>query len=225
MFWKVEQNKKNPLIDFSLFSSMPFNAATISNFSLNLMTSIVGFSIMFYLQDGRGLPAFQAGLTTVGYLTTLIFFIRIGEKLMSKFNSMYLMAAGSSIAAVPLLILMFTSASNITYTVLCFLALAVIGVGNGVYATPSTVTAVSASAEEKAAVASGIYKMSSALGSSVGITIAGAIQTSILKATNNINMSMKTLIVVACITGLLGAVAAILCKNSSKKALPNRISL
>ena len=49
------------------------------------------------------------------------------------------------------------------------------GLGLGIYATPSTDTAVSTAPENKAGVAAGIYKMASSLGNGFGMAISGAV--------------------------------------------------
>ena len=49
------------------------------------------------------------------------------------------------------------------------------GLGLGLFATPSTDTAISHSPEEKVGVASGIYKMASSIGGAFGVAISGSI--------------------------------------------------
>ena len=61
------------------------------------------------------------------------------------------------------------------------------GVGLGMYATPSTDTAVTTAPEDKVGVASGVYKMASSLGNSFGVAISGTIFT-IMSARDNIHV-------------------------------------
>ena len=59
--------------------------------------------------------------------------------------------------------------------------------GVGMYATPSTDTAVTTAPEDKVGVASGVYKMASSLGNSFGVAISGTIFT-IMSARDNIHV-------------------------------------
>ncbi|WP_160622022.1 MFS transporter [Mixta intestinalis] len=45
----------------------------------------------------------------------------------------------------------------------------------GIYATPSTYTAVASAPQEKAAVAAGIYKLASSLGGAMGVALSLAV--------------------------------------------------
>ena len=61
------------------------------------------------------------------------------------------------------------------YIVSCIFGYLLFGLGLGLFATPSTDTAISNSPEEKVGVASGIYKMASSIGGAFGVAISGAI--------------------------------------------------
>lgn len=56
-----------------------------------------------------------------------------------------------------------------------FTGFALFGLGLGIYATPSTDTAVSNSPSDKIGAASGIYKMASSLGSAIGVAISATV--------------------------------------------------
>ena len=55
------------------------------------------------------------------------------------------------------------------YITLCVIGFLLFGLGLGLFATPSTDTAISHSPEEKVGVASGIYKMASSIGGAFGV--------------------------------------------------------
>jgi Sugar phosphate permease len=178
-FLFIERRQKAPLVDLSLFKSRGYNAAVISNFLLNMCAGCL-FILMPYVQTGRGLTSFQSGLLTIGYLVAIVSTIRVGEKVMLKTGARLPMAIGTFIAAFGILLMSLTFLPNSLYFASAFIGLAIMGVGFGFYATPSTNTAVGNVPQEKAGSASGIYKMASSLGGSFGVAISGAVSTAIL---------------------------------------------
>lgn len=183
LFIIVERKNAAPLVDFSLFTSKGYNAAVISNFLLNMCAGCL-FILMPYVQTTRGLTSFQSGLLTIGYLIAIVSTIRVGEKVMLKTGARYPMIIGTLLAAVGIFLMTFTFLTNILYFTCVFVGLAIMGVGFGFYATPSTNTAVGNVPKEKAGSASGIYKMASSLGGSFGVAISGAVSTAILMSSN-----------------------------------------
>lgn len=179
LFLFIERRNAAPLVDLSLFSSKGYNAAVISNFLLNMCAGCL-FIIMPYVQTARGLTSFQSGLLTIGYLLAIVSTIRVGEKVMLKVGSRLPMAIGTLMAAVGILLMALTFLPNTIYFISAFIGLAIMGIGFGFYATPSTNTAVGNVPPEKAGSASGIYKMASSLGGSFGVAISGAVSTAIL---------------------------------------------
>ena len=68
---------------------------------------------------------------------------------------------------------------DVAYTVVVFIGFALFGLGLGIYATPSTDTAVSNAPDDKIGAASGIYKMASSLGSAFGVAISATVYATI----------------------------------------------
>lgn len=175
-FYFIERSHKEPFIDFSLFSIRMYRGATLSNFLLNSAagTLVVTLSVV---QIGAGFTSFQAGLLTIGYLIAILTTIRIGEKLLQRWGARRPMILGSSITGLGILLLTSTFLLTAQYRVVAIVAFTLFGAGLGFYATPSTDAALSTVPEEQAGAASGIYKMSSSLGSALGIAISAAIFT------------------------------------------------
>ena len=65
----------------------------------------------------------------------------------------------------------------------CIIGYLFFGLGLGIYATPSTDTAI-ANAFRKVGVAAGIYKMASALGGAFGVALSGAVYAIVSNITN-----------------------------------------
>src|SRR5699024_4351295 len=85
------------------------------------------------------------------------------------------MLLGSAFTAVGISFMAFTFLPGIYYTIAVFVGFILFGTGLGMYATPSTDTAVCHAPENKLGTASGVYKMASSLGSSFGVAISTAV--------------------------------------------------
>ncbi|WP_077325097.1 MFS transporter [Virgibacillus siamensis] len=176
-FIKYEGKRSSALIDFKLFKNKAYTGATISNFLLNAVagTLIVANT---YVQVGRGFSAFQSGLLSIGYLVAVLAMIRVGEKLMQKTGEKKPIW-GSTITLIGVALMGLTFLPDILYTVFVFVGFILFGLGLGMYATPSTDTAVSAAPDDKVGEASGIYKMASSLGNAFGIAISATVYSTV----------------------------------------------
>jgi MFS transporter, DHA2 family, multidrug resistance protein len=96
----------------------------------------------------------------------------------------------------------------------------VYGIGLGLYATPSTDTAIDNVPAEKAGEAAGIYKMSSTLGGSFGLAISVAVY-SVVEKVGNMEAAASVGLIVNAIFAVLAllAVVATMPKGSAKKSI------
>ena len=174
LFYKVEISKENSFVDFSLFDNREFTGATISNFLLNAVAGTL-FVINTYVQQGRGLTSMQTGFLSIGYLALILITIRVGEKLLQTVGARKPMLWGTLSTGIGVSLMALTMVQGTAYFILVFIGYSLFGVGLGIYATPSTDTAMSSISDEKAGVASGIYKMASSLGGALGMAISAAV--------------------------------------------------
>ena len=177
-FIKYEANKKNALIDFKIFQSKPYTGATISNFLLNAVagTLIVANT---YVQVGRGFTAFESGMLSLGYLAAVLGMIRVGEKLMQRTGPRKPMIWGTILTLIGVGMMGLTFLPDLIYTIVVFVGFILFGLGLGMYATPSTDTAVSYAPDNKIGEASGVYKMASSLGNAFGVAISATVYSTI----------------------------------------------
>ena len=173
-FIKIETGKLHALIDFNLFKNKSYTGATISNFLLNAVggTLVVANT---YVQVARGFTAFQSGMLSIGYLVSVLVMIRVGEKMLQNVGARLPMIIGSILTAIGIGTMALTFLPDTAYIIVVFVGFILFGTGLGMYATPSTDTAVSSAPEDKVGSASGIYKMASALGGSFGVAISAAV--------------------------------------------------
>ncbi|RST74310.1 MFS transporter [Siminovitchia acidinfaciens] len=180
VFIRVEKKKEHALIDFALFKNRPYTGSTISNFLLNAVAGTLVIANT-YVQVGRGFTEFQAGMLSLGYLVAVLAMIRVGEKILQRTGAKTPMVWGAILTTIGVAVMGLTFLPDLIYTVVVFSGYAIFGIGLGMYATPSTDTAVSSAPSNKVGEASGLYKMASSLGGSFGVaisaTVYGAIQT------------------------------------------------
>ncbi|MCT1926770.1 MFS transporter [Staphylococcus pasteuri] len=183
VFLNVEKKVDNPLIDFKLFKNKPYTGATISNFLLNCVAGTLIVANTF-VQQGLGYTSLQAGYLSITYLIAVLAMIRVGEKLLQKMGSKRPMLLGSMIVVIGILLISLVFLPETLYIISCVIGYLCFGLGLGLYATPSTDTAVSNAPLDKVGVASGIYKMASSLGGAFGVAISGAVFAGVVAATN-----------------------------------------
>ncbi|MDY5061100.1 MFS transporter [Staphylococcus simulans] len=182
-FLIYEKKLQNPLIDFGLFKHKGYSGAVISNFALNAVagTLIVANT---YFQQGLGFTSNQSGMMSITYLVTVLVMIRVGEKIMQKLGAKRPMLYGSLLNAAGMLLIALTFLPTGIYVVSSVIGYLLFGLGLGMYATPSTDTAVTSAPDNKVGTASGIYKMASSLGNAFGIAISGTIYAVVSESVN-----------------------------------------
>ncbi|MCF3943098.1 MFS transporter [Oceanobacillus alkalisoli] len=178
-FIKYENNREHALIDFKMFKNKPYTGATISNFLLNAVagTLIVANT---YVQIGRGFSSFQSGMLTLGYLAAVLGMIRVGEKIMQRTGARNPMLWGTTLTLIGVAVMGLTFLPDLLYTITVFGGFILFGLGLGMYATPSTDTAVSHAPENKVGEASGVYKMASSLGNAFGVAISATVYSTVM---------------------------------------------
>ncbi|MBC1371553.1 MFS transporter [Listeria booriae] len=187
LFFRIELKQLNGFIDFSLFKNKAYTGATLSNFLLNAAAGTL-LVANTYVQVGRGFTAFQSGLLSIGYLVCVLGMIRVGEKILQRIGARKPMILGSLITAIGIGLTSLTFLPGMVYTVIVFIGFSLFGIGLGMYATPSTDTAVSNAPEDRVGVASGIYKMASSLGGSFGVAISATVY-GVITASGNIGLA------------------------------------
>ncbi len=223
-FLKMVSGKSNGFIDVSLFKNKYFAGATVSNFLLN---AVAGALIVAntYVQMARGFNSFQSGLLSVGYLVAVLSMIRVGEKFLQRSGPRKPMVIASILVIVGIMLMTFTFLPNSIYSIVVFIGFTVYGIGLGLYATPSTDTAIDNVPAEKAGEAAGIYKMSSTLGGSFGLAISVAVYSAVEKVGNMEAAASVGLIVNAIFAGLaLLAVIVAIPKTGVTKSIKESVT-
>ena len=190
-FFMYERNKQHQFIDFKLFKSKPYTGAVTSNFLQNGIAATVVVANT-YVQVARGFKAFESGLLTIGNIVALLLMIRIGEKMLQKVGAYKPMMWSIFIAAVGMSLAAMTFLPDLAYVIVVFVGFLIAGLGIGMYATPSIDTSLAYVEDDKAGIASGIYKMASSLGYSFGLAISTAIYSTVEVLTSNLELAASS---------------------------------
>ncbi len=168
-----EPRRRDPLIDFRFFRSIPFASATVT--AVAAFAALGGFLFLntLYLQEVRGLSPLQAGLDTLPMAAMTVIASPISGRLV-----------GHRGARIPLVIsgialltacVMLTGIDPVTPFTWLFAAYVVFGIGFGLVNAPITNAAVSGMPRAQAGVASAIASTSRQLGQTLGVAIVGAL--------------------------------------------------
>lgn len=195
-FIKYEAKRDNALIDFKMFKSKAYTGATISNFLLNAVAGTLVVANT-YVQVGRGFSAFQSGMLSIGYLIAVLGMIRVGEKIMQKTGARKPMVWGTTLTLIGVGVMGLTFLPDLMYTIVVFVGFILFGLGLGMYATPSTDTAVSYAPANKVGEASGVYKMASSLGNAFGVAISATVYSAITLV-SSVEVAASSGIIVNC---------------------------
>lgn len=202
VFLSYEKKRKHQFIDFNLFKSKAYTGAVTSNFLMNgvIATVVVANT---YGQLARGFSSFETGLLTIGNIIALLTMIRVGERLLQKLGARKPMIWATFIGGFGMSLAGMTMLPDTAYVIVVFIGFLISGFGVGMYATPSMDTALVHVNDDKAGVASGIYKMASSLGYSFGLAISTAVFTTVQSITANLHIAGTVGMLTPFVFGLL----------------------
>jgi EmrB/QacA subfamily drug resistance transporter len=171
-----EPRRREPLLDLRFFRSAPFSGATvIAVCGLAAFGSFL-FLNTLYLQDVRGMSAFDAGLHTLPMAAMTAAFAPLSGRLVgSRGARLPLLVAGSAIAASGLLLTGLTSTTPIPWLIIAYV---LFGIGFGMLNSPITNNAVSGMPRAQAGVAAAVASTSRQVGTTLGVAVVGALVTS-----------------------------------------------
>lgn len=175
VFVMYENRIKHPLVDFDLFKNKGYTGATVSNFMLNGVAGGTLIVVNTYYQQQLDFNSQQTGYISLTYLVAVLIMIRVGEKILQALGPKRPLLMGSGFTVIGLILLSLTFLPDAWYIAASVVGYLLFGTGLGIYATPSTDTAVAQAPDEKVGVASGVYKMASSLGNAFGVAISGTI--------------------------------------------------
>ena len=206
VFVMYENRIKHPLVDFDLFKNKGYTGATVSNFMLNGVAGGTLIVVNTYYQQQLDFNSQQTGYISLTYLVAVLIMIRVGEKILQALGPKRPLLMGSGFTVIGLILLSLTFLPDAWYIAASVVGYLLFGTGLGIYATPSTDTAVAQAPDEKVGVASGVYKMASSLGNAFGVAISSTVY-SVLAAQLNLSLGGFMGVIFNAIVTLLALIA------------------
>ncbi len=169
LFYFRDQKINYPLINFSLFNIRTFtfgNLAVMTSYMAMFTNSIL---LPFFLQEILEFNALVAGLLILPYSITLSVIAPISGRLSGKYGSRYLTLAGP-IVFITALVLFMIYDKNVQMWQLV-LASGIMGIGNGLFQSPSNNAIMTSVNKEEFGIASGILALSRNMGHILGVAV------------------------------------------------------
>ncbi|GLS34170.1 MFS transporter, DHA2 family, multidrug resistance protein [Mesorhizobium albiziae] len=180
VFVRRQQKLAAPLIDLSIFRSLPFT----TSLSINILSFFIAFSafllIAQYLQLVLGMGALEAGLWSAPSGIGFIVGSTLSPAIAQHFRPSYVIAGGLLIAAIGFVLLTQIGGPNELAVVVA--GYVVFSIGLAPVFTMTTDLIVGTVAPEKAGAAAGIAETSSEFGGALGIALLGSIVTALYRA-------------------------------------------
>lgn len=142
-----ELRVENPVLEVKVFfENRRFALSNLATLISYISTFAVSFLLSLYLQYIKGFDPRIAGLILVVQTVFMVIMSPVAGKLSDRFDPGKLASLGMTIIAIGLLILSFIDDATSLYVII--LALAIIGLGIGIFSAPNT-TAIMGSVERK----------------------------------------------------------------------------
>ncbi|MEJ2598561.1 MAG: MFS transporter [Anaerolineales bacterium] len=178
VFIRIESRAPAPMLDLSLFRRRLFNMAALSPVLNYLCVYSALFLMPFYLIQGRGLNAAQAGLILTAQPLVMALVAPFAGTLSDRIGSRIPSTLGMLILGVGLFLLSrLTVTSPLIHAVL---GLAVSGLGVGIFVAPNNSALMGAAPRSRQGIASGVLALARNVGMVLGIGLSGAIFTTFL---------------------------------------------
>jgi EmrB/QacA subfamily drug resistance transporter len=168
-----EPRRNDPLIELGFFRSIPFSGAILIAISAFAGMSSFLFLNVLYLQNLRGMSAFDAGLHTLPMAAMTVIFAPLSGRLVGARGprpSLIIAGVGLTIAG-----FLLTDLSISTPTWQLLITYLIFGIGFGVVNAPITNTAVSGMPRAMAGVAAATASTSRQIGVSLGVALSGTL--------------------------------------------------
>lgn len=169
LFYFRDHKINYPLINFSLFAIKPFtfgNLAVMTSYMAMYTNSIL---LPFFLQEILKYNPLVTGLLILPYSVTLSVVAPISGRLSGKFGSRYLTLAGP-IVFISALILFCIYDKNVQMWQIIF-ASGIMGIGNGLFQSPSNNAIMTSVRKDEFGIASGILALSRNMGNILGVAV------------------------------------------------------
>ena len=169
LFYFRDHKINYPLINFSLFAIRPFtfgNLAVMTSYMAMFTNSIL---LPFFLQEILEYNPLMTGLLILPYSVTLSVIAPISGRLSGKYGSRDLTLAGPIVYIIALIL--FTIYDEKVQMWQIVAASGIMGIGNGLFQSPSNNAIMTSVKKEEFGIASGILALSRNMGNILGVAV------------------------------------------------------
>jgi EmrB/QacA subfamily drug resistance transporter len=178
LFIAVELRRASPMLDLHLFRHPTFRAAVICAILNYICIYGIVFLVPFYLIQGRGLTAAGAGLILTAQPLVMAVVAPISGSISDRVGARLPGALGLAVMAIGLLMLGRLGPASSTAAVAW--AMAVTGLGTGIFISPNSSALLGSAARDRQGIASAILGTARNFGMVLGVGLAGAVFTTLL---------------------------------------------
>ncbi|HEY2221963.1 MFS transporter [Actinomycetospora sp.] len=200
-----ERRRREPLIELRFFSSVPFSSATVVAVCAFAAFGSFLFLSTLYLQEVRGLSAFEAGLALLpAAVTATVCAPLSGRWVATRGPRTSLVIAG---IATTLVAVVIAQVGPTTPLWVLLAAYAVFGIGFGLVNPPITNTAVSGMPRSQAGVAAAVASTSRQVGQSLGVAVSGTVVATAATVGTGLSAAWWVVGAATLVIGVLGVLA------------------
>jgi EmrB/QacA subfamily drug resistance transporter len=178
LFAAIELRVPSPMLNLELFRRRAFSASVLSAVLNYISFSATYFLLPFYLIQGRGLSPSQAGLVLTSQPIIMALTASFSGAFSDRVGSRLPATAGMLILSTGLF---FLSRAGPTAPLVYLVgALAIIGLGIGLFTSPNSSAVMGSVPADRRGIASGVLATARTLGNVLGVALAGAIFNTVL---------------------------------------------
>ena len=182
IFYQVEKNISEPIIDFKFFKMPTFVNTLVNNFGvfMGMMGGI--FLIPVFASTYLGLNATQTGLLFMPMAAMMMIFSPLGGNFAGKVEPRYIIAASTLVAALGLYLFSYLDPRSTIWDIIIPLSIMAAGLGFGMAQRTSLIASIVP--ENEVGIASSVLALVRNIAGAFGIALFGTILTSSVK--NNV---------------------------------------
>ena len=179
-FLWVETHVPSPMLDLTLFRNRLFSASVASAILNYICVYSVLFLLPFYLIQGKGMSAGEAGLVLIIQPLVMALVAPLAGTLSDRIGSRILAVIGMGVLSVGLLVLSRLSESSTVEQIRTGLALT--GFGTGTFISPNSSALMGSAPPFRQGTAAGVLATARNVGMVLGVGLAGAVFTTVLSS-------------------------------------------
>lgn len=177
-FLAIERHVRWPMLDLSLFGARAFSASAVAATLSYIAVYTVIFLVPFYLIQGRGLAPGRAGLLLTVQAAVMAVVAPVSGALSDRVGPRWLATSGMVLLAAGLAGLGVSGRD--TPLGLVAAALAVAGLGTGLFVSPNNSALMGAAPRHRQGIAAGVLALARNVGMVLGVGLAGAVFSTVL---------------------------------------------